>query len=339
MPRDFASLQAELRGVVPKIPYSLTGTLINRSYRDIRTKNLWSFNILEFAWITPPPLTTGGCTFTTGSTSITFDATAIAAIASWQSANPYVLVTQAQIRAGNVAGLSQIYNIIAYNSGTGVATLDRIYADPSGSDVSYTLFQAYYVPPVSDFLTFLSVRNMQMFLDLDLTKTKAEIDARDPQRSWYQFPTVVVPWGTDTRGQGTATPSSTLGFLLYELWGIAVTPFSYDCYGIRKGKDLVNPTDTLPFQIHDDTVIALAKYYAYEWAEANKGLEARTAGPDFRFLMQSALTEYKDHLARDRREDAEAVRNYFSLRQPDLGRSYYSYYNTIAGVAGPYSQG
>jgi hypothetical protein len=334
----FGDLTAELRGVVPKFPISYAPTIVNRAWRDIRQRHLWSFNLVEFAWISPLPVTTGLCTFTQGSATITFDATAVAAINAFQIANPYVLVTQMQVRSGNVAGLSGIYNIIAYNPGTGVATLDRIYADASGTAVSYTLFQAYYTPPVKDWLTFLSVRNMQMFLDLNLSKTKSWVDARDPQRSWYQFPTHVIPFGRDNRGSGTATPSSTLGYPLYELWGIAVTPFTYDCYGLRKGVDLVNPTDALPDPVGEDTVMALAEFYAYKWAEANKGLESRMVGSDYRFLMATALDEYKRLLARDRREDRETLDNYFQAKEPDIASHAFGYYNTVGMVAGPYTQ-
>lgn len=335
---SFADLRAELRGSVPKLSYAQTGTIINRAWKWIRESQLWSFNIFESAWITPPPVTLGGCTFTQGLATITFDATAIAAINASVSANPYAPVTVQQIRGGNVAGLTQIYNLISYNPITGAATLDRIWADPSGSDVSYTLFQCYYTPPMQDFLTWISVRNMQMFLDLELYRTKEWVDERDPQRSWYQFPTHVIPWGLDIRGQGTSTPSATLGYPLYELWGVPVNTFTYACYGLRRGLDLVNPGDTLPFQISSDTVMALARYYAYEWCEANKDATPRQVGPNFQFLMkeQQDLFE-KTLLVRDRKQDRELINNYQFTRCGDIASRAFGFYNTIANTASPYT--
>lgn len=333
---------SELRGSVPKLPFAFAKTLVNRAWRNIRESNLWSFQLSEYAWITPPPLTTGTATFSTGFDTVTFDSTAQAAIASWQTANPYALFTTQQFRGGNVAGLSGIYNIIAYD-GAGTATLDRIYADPGGTNAAYTVFQCYYVAPWTDFYALLSVRNMQMFLNLDLNHTRSWVDARDPQRSWYQFPTHVIPWGADQRGSqqsqdGKYYPSATLGQMLFELWGIPITPFTYDVYAIRRGSDLVNPTDTLPYNIGQDLVMELAKYYAYEWAEANKDMVPRAQGPDFRFLMGQTMDWYKKLLSQYKRDDKEALDNYLHYKEPDIASMAFGYYNTISGVSGPYTQ-
>src|SRR5258705_4312305 len=146
-------LMAELRGAVPKLPMAFTKTLINRAYRVIRESDLWSFNLYEASWISPPLLNTGTVTVVQGSNTIQFDATATAAINAWQIANPYVLVTQTQIRPGNVVGIAQIYNLIQYDQITGTATLDRIYADPSGTNTAYNLYQLYYAAPFIDHLT------------------------------------------------------------------------------------------------------------------------------------------------------------------------------------------
>lgn len=328
-------MMSELRGSVPKLPFAFTKTLINRAYGTIRNANLWSFQLFESSWISPPPVSAGTVTTTQGSPTLTFDATALAALLASQAANTYSPITVRQFRIG--AG--GIYNLIAMNFGTGVATLDRNYADtPSGAGQSYTVYQVYYTPPYADHLTWKSVRNPVMFLDLNLNMTRAEVDAIDPQRSWYQFPSAVVPFGVDTRGAGTSTPSATLGYPLYELWGQATTPFAYQCYGIRRGPDLSLPTDTLPFAIPEHLVLAKARRYAYEWAEANKDMSPRSQGPDFRFLMAQADDEYKKTLTQYRRQDKELCDNWFSQRAVPWGLGRFGYYNTIAGVAGPYAQ-
>lgn len=326
-------MMSELRGSVPKLPFSFTKTLINRAYGTIRNANLWSFQLFESSWISPPPCTTGTVTVTQGSATITFNAAAYAALLSSQTAYAYSPITIRQFRIG----IGGIYNIISINFSTGVALLDRIYGDsPSGASQSYTVYQAYYAAPYSDFLTWKSVRNQSMFLDLGLEMTRAEVDARDPQRSWYQFPTEVVPLGVDMRGSGTANASATLGYPMFELWGQATTPFTYQCYGIRKGVDLSLPTDTLPFAIPEHLVLAKARRYAYEWAEANKEMSPRSQGPDFRFLMGATEDEYKKELTKYRRQDKELVDNWFSTRAASWGSKAFGYYNTIAGVAGPY---
>jgi hypothetical protein len=329
-------MMSELRGAVPKIPFAFTQTLINRAWGVIRQSNLWSFNLYEGSWISPPVLTTGTVTTVQGSDTVQFDATATAAINAWQIANPYMLVTQCQLRPGAVAGIAQIYNLIQYDQVTGAATLDRMYADPSGTNVAYQLYQLYYAAPFKDHLTWVSVRNFQMFLDLGINMERNQIDKIDPQRSIYQWPTQVVPYTIDYRGQGTIYESATLGFPLFELWGQPVNPFSYGLYGIRKGVDLVNPTDSLPIQVGEDCVLALARTYAYEWAEANKDMSPRSAGPDFKFLIGKSMDEYTKRLILYRKNDKEFVDAYFSARNLMWNGNLVGVYNSQAGVATTY---
>jgi len=322
-------MMSELRGSVPKLPFAFTKTLVNRAWKTVRESGLWSFNLFESSWITPPLVTTGTVTCVQGSPAITFDATAIAALNANQLANPYSFITQRQFRIG-VGG---IYNLITYNTVTGAATLDRSFADPAGAGLAYQVYQVYYTPPFADHRAWISVRNPQMFIDLDLTQTRADIDAIDPQRSWYQFPTAVVAFSRDQR-----VGSATLGFPLFELWGQPVAPFTYQCYGIRAGVDLSAPTDTLPQPLGEDLILPKAREYAYEWAEANKDIVPRGQGPDFRFLMKQAEDEYKKMLVTYRRQDKEFVLNWFVNRGIGSDGRRIGYYNTLAGFAGPYVQ-
>ena len=326
-------MMAEVHGSVPKLPIAYSKTLVNRAWSRVRNSNLWSFNLFVSNWITPPPLIgVGGVTTTQGSPNILFDATATTAINNFQTANPYVLVTQLQFRVG----VGDIYSLISYTPGTGAAVLDRPFADPSVADLSFQLYQLYYPVPFKDFLTWLSIRNPQMFLSFDLTRTRSWLDSVDPQRTWYQFPTKAVAFGIDTRGQGTINQSATLGFQLYELWGQPVTPFTYACYGIRKGSDLAAPTDTLPVQVGEDLVVAKAREYAYEWAEANKAMAPRAVGPNFQFLIAECRQIYKELLIQYRRQDKEFVDSYCAtVGQPFATVA--GIYNTIAGVASPYA--
>jgi len=327
---------AELRGQVPKVPLPFCATLINRAWGEIRKNWLWSFNLYESSWISPPVLTTGTITVVQGSDTVQFSAAAIAAINTWQIQNPYTLVTQCQVRPGNVAGIAQIYNLIQYDQITGAATLDRIYADPSGTNVAYQLYQLYYAPPVRDHKTFISVRNMQMFLDLNLDTERAMVDRVDPQRSIYQFPTYVIPYMVDARGKGTQNASATLGYKLFELWGQPVNPFTYALYGIRNGEDLINPTDELPDEVGEDCVIALAKWYAYQWQEANKDMTPRAAGPDFKFLMGATREEYKQLLIMYRRNDKEFVDAWFTVRGLNYLGQNFGAYNAMLGISTTY---
>jgi hypothetical protein len=328
----YQDMRAELRGSVAKLPFAFTGTLINRAWRVVRESTLWSFNCFGSSWITPPPLIgIGGATTVQGSPAIQFDATATAAINANTLANMYAPPTVYQFRVG-VGG---IYSIIQYNNLTGAALLDRIFADPSITDQAFQMYQLYYPAPYQDFLTWFSVRNPQMFINFNLQTTRSMLDAMDPQRTWYQFPTRAVPFGYDNRGAGTPNASSTLGYPLFELWGQPVTPYTYQCYGCRRGVALVNPTDTLPAAIGEDLVLAKAREYAYEWAEANKDMAPRASGPDYRFLMTKTQDEYTKLLTHYRKDDREFISNYFSMVGMGTGTGV-GIYNTIAGVAAPY---
>src|ERR1700677_3052976 len=126
---------AELRGSVPKFPMAFTARIINRAWRTVRESNLWSFNLYASAWISPPIITSGTVTATLGSPNIQFDTVvALPAINAAQIASPYSLITQRQFRLSFAGG---IYNILSFNNFTGAATLDRQFADPSGTNVSY----------------------------------------------------------------------------------------------------------------------------------------------------------------------------------------------------------
>ena len=323
---------AEIRGCVPKIPISYCGTLVNRAWRLVRESNLWSFNLFDSSWITPPVEQAGTCAVQQGFPTIVFDPIATAALIADQFAQPYSLLTQRQFRVG-VGGIYNIISLDANFAANGIATLDRPFADPSNAAAAYFVYQLYYPAPFLDHRAWLSVRNPQMFIDLDLITTRAKVDSLDPQRSWYQFPTRVLAFGRDTR-----PGSATLGFPLFELWGQPVAPFVYQCYGIRNGVDFSAPSDTVPQPLGEDIILAKARTYAYEWAEANKDMSPRSSGPDFRFLMAQSDAEFKRLLILYRKEDREFVLNWFISHRDALGGRGLGYYNTLAGFAGPYAQ-
>lgn len=320
---------AEIRGAVPKMPFPLAKKLINRARADAYRQNLWSFLLYDrYQWISPPLINTGLVTVVQGSDTVTVDATAAAALNAGSAS--FSLITQRQFRVG--AGT--IYNIWGWD-GTDTITLDRPYGEASAADTEYQLYQVYYAAPYKDHLTFISVRDMSNFIDLFLDKTRAQIDASDPQRTWYYFPTDVVFYQHDANPD-SATP----GYPMYELWGAPQYSLNYQLYGIRSGMvdggmDLVANTDTLPIALGEDCVIEYAKYFAYQWAEANKGSLPRNQGPDFKFLMGAAHAEYQRLYKDYRRRDRETVNNWFSVRRISLYGKFFSYYNSIGGTAYP----
>jgi hypothetical protein len=319
----FLEMYSELIGMVPKLPLPHAQKLVNRAWADVRRQNLWSFQLYDGPqWITPPLINTGLVTTTQGLNTVTANAAAIAAINA--GITPYSLITQRQFRI--VAGT--IYNIWAWD-GVGTLILDRPYSEVSAANSTYNIIQVYYAAPYRDHLFFISVRNMQQFIDLYLTKTRAQIDAMDPQRTWYYFPTDVVFYQSDKN-----PVSGTYRFPMYELWGVPQSTYNYQLYGIRKGIDLAADSDELPPQIGEDCIVELAKHYAFQWAEAHKA-EMVKGGPDFKFLMGAVLAEYKRLFKDYRRQDRETVNNWFLIRRTSLYGKVFAYYSSIAGTAYP----
>lgn len=322
----FIDMITEIRGDVPKLPFPMIRTLINRAWKDVRRNNLWSFQLYDGPqWISPARLTgSGEVTATQGSASVTVDATAAAEINA--AATSYSAITDRQFRVAQ----GTIYNIWGWN-GVNTLTLDRVYGETTATlTTNWQILQVYYAAPYQDHRTWVTVRDMQNFLDLFTNKTRAQIDAADPQRSWYYFPTDVVYYQ-----QNQNPNASTYRYHMYELWGLPSSNRNYQLYGIREYPDLSANDDTLPPAIGEDCVTAQARYYAYQWAEANKGEIPRNQGPDFKFLMAQTAADYKRLLREYRRDNREAVNNWFSVRRLGLYGKVFAYYNPFSQTAFP----
>src|SRR5277367_2713040 len=152
----FADMRAELRGSVAKLPFAYTGTIVNRAWKETREANLWSFNLFDSGWFSPPMINAGTCSVQQGSATVTFDPL-IAVPALVAGSTNFSLITQRQFRGGSIAGISQLYNIINFVPLTGVATLGRPYMDNSVVNGAYSIYQVYYPQPMQDFLTWVSV--------------------------------------------------------------------------------------------------------------------------------------------------------------------------------------
>ncbi len=318
----FINMVREARGTIPKIPIDLCKTLVNRAWQDVRRQNLWSFQLFEANWVSPTLVNSGLATTVKGSTTVTLDATADAAFAATISGlNP---PTQRQFRQG----ISTIYNIWAYSSPT--LTLDRPFVE-LGATSTFSIFQCYFPAPMLDFWTWLSVRDMTNVLDLATDRySRADLDRIDPQRTWYYMPTDVVPYQMDINPLST-----TYRYPMFELWGAPQSVLPYQLYGLRKGVDLVSPSDVLPPAIGEDCVMALVRKYVYEWAEANKGDSPRNSGPDFKYLVGEAKGDYVRLFKEYRRADLELVDNWFSAGRSRLRGNFWAHYNSTTQTGGP----
>jgi len=302
----YVDIFSAVHGAVPKLPWDHARQLAADAWSEIQRKSLWSFQLFESNWTSPAMINTGTASVTQTSNMVTLNAAASAAVAAVISGGQFFssLINQRQFRVG----IGTIYNIWQYDQTVPTAivlTLDRPYQEATAAATKFTIYQCYFPSPYKDFVRWVTIRDIINFNDLVTTKTRAELDFRDPQRSVYYIPTHVVPYQIDQN-----PVSLTNGFMLHEMWSQPTTQLTYQLYGLRNGNPLVNDSDTLPPAVGEDCVRALAKKYAYEWAMANQGDQPRGQGVDYKFLMASTMADY-DRLYKDyRKRDREVVDNW-----------------------------
>src|SRR6266404_3893923 len=188
MTRAFTDFSLRLVGEIPKLSIDLAQLFVQDAGRDIWDAHQWSFLESEGVLYAPDAISSGSFSITFGSNSVVADATAKAALINL--VRPFI--TKRQIR---FAG-SPLYNISAFDSSTGIITLDRIVREATNASISYSVYRAYYGFPedgdgneVSDFKAFRSIYNpAQGYAFGDLTKQSEWLDAIDPQRTSFDNP-------------------------------------------------------------------------------------------------------------------------------------------------------
>jgi hypothetical protein len=318
---SFASMIGELQANVTGTDAAYAATLINEAWGDVRRLGGWSWQLQETGFTVPGALSTGTVTLTFGSPYVVGDSDAVAAWTTVGIGSQYgSLLTQRQFRSGGTSGAGTMYDIIAFD-GVSTLTLNRPFSDPLTSlsaavpTQEYFIYQPYIVAPVKDFRRWLTVYDIANCGSLNVRGDRKAIPGPggDPQRQIFTNPGSLLALGQDSRGQGTATPSSTLGWERYELWPGPQNQFLYQAWFVRHGADLVNLTDELPIGIPESMVKAQARYRCYEQAEANKDPQnPRGSGADYRFLMGAALKQYETSLKQARLQDRDKCDIFFT---------------------------
>lgn len=327
----FVDMKAELSDAIPGMSRVYAGTLINRAYRVVRDSNLWSFQLGQGGFSTPN-VTTGGSISVPfiGSNQIIGDA---AASAQWSALPFYWAPTFQQIRAQGYS----IYSIIAMDTTIPTAvvlTLDRPFIDPLPfmTGVGYQMFQAY-IPAPPHFKRWLNVADMFNCWALDIWTSRRTINQDDSTRLYTSNPRALLGLGTDQRGAGTTTPSSTLGQQLYELYPNPSTKISYQTYYVVQGADLVSNSDEFPYPITQEVVLSKARTYAYEWAEARKDvMAAKGSGANYSLLKKEGEAEFLARLKTIRLIDKDQVDSYNVNMQNSLN-GLMPYFNAQVGRA------
>lgn len=330
------TMSQELTGRVPNLDIDLAVTMVREAWHSIRKQRGWSFQLGQGGFAAPGQYAQGTVSIPYGGTQVIGDATATA---GWATLSQFgSLITQRQFRIGG----GTIYDIIAYDTTTNAPfatlTLDRPFIDyeanPTG--LPYLIYQPYYATPQKDFIRWLAIRDMTNVRWLNVNAdydTRRQTDMADPQRQIYTPPLVVLPLGTDTRGQGTVNASSTLGYMRYELYPQPSSQIVYQSWYEWEGPDLVNDSDTLPDPISEILVKSKALVDAYGSAEANRDpANPRGSGADFRFLVGQYQSMYATELQNCRVNDRERV-SMFSAQMSRVGSpAPFSTFNPATGV-------
>ena len=190
-----------------------------------------------------------------------------------------------------------------------VLNIDRPWTEPPQiQGGNYMIYQCYYVLPVGfrRFFTFSDPTNNN---SMDFwTKTQQDLFNDDPQRTIFDQPYYVVPFGIDTR-----TGSATYGQQRVELWPHPSSQLPYWWEALVNWPKLQNLTDTLPFPITEEIVKFRALEQLALWKESQKGDEQqRGSGANWQFLAGANKDEYERERKRLRLVDRSLVELYFT---------------------------
>jgi len=297
-------IAADLTGQVPGLPNLFARKYVNTAIQEIRKDYLWSWNIGEGILIIPEGISAGTVSLTRYSASIQFDATAQAVL------NPVApsLTAPLTSRQFRVPG-GPIYNLVSYDTVTGIGTLDRIYTEPTDPAASYLVYKIYYGPcssdgvtPNNDFLRYMVlVNNINGYAITGkrLYMTRATLQRRDPLRGAIGLPYYMASY----------KPNSD-GFMTYEMWPGCVSSLTLLCNYEKLHVDL-GLRDSLPAQLPAPLVTYRALEYAYRWAMQNAGRLPELKGVDWRFALSEAKQSYTKELVGAKRNDKEILLNIF----------------------------
>jgi hypothetical protein len=206
-------------------------------------------------------------------------------------------------------------------------TIDRPWMEPSQENSGYLVYQAYYAAPPG-FKRWYQITDYTNNDIMDFwTFNQVSLAQEDPQRTEFEQPEYVVPFGIDNR-----PGSATSGQFLFELWShpISQLPYTFNCQ--CNWPALVNPTDTVPYPLTEEVV----KFRTYQeialWKESQRGDEMeRGSGANWQFLWKAHQEEYKDDLRQIRIMDRHLVDLYFQkarINQPYGGQPFMNTSNT-----------
>lgn len=283
---NFQSYWNELLAHIPSLSPFLAQRFVNRAWRDIRQKKSWSFLLAEGYLIVPTVITAGTISATQYSKTITPDATALAAF-NLAGSHPLIGERQFRLSAG-----SRIYNIDTWDGAT--LALKEEYQEATVAGSTYSVLSVYFKAPSTDFIRFISIRDLTTNYFVKLHLSQEEINRIDPQRSTSGDPMYCADYKTGIDGVPW-----------YEFYPTPTSQRSYSVLYQKRGSDFSSPSETLPGVIPESLLIDLALYYAYRWAETAKGPNGPNIGADWRYSAAEAKASFEKQLVTTIREDED----------------------------------
>lgn len=329
MSSTLRQLSREIREQYSGLSIFLSESFINRALEETYQRRLWSHLIEESALIVPTQVSTGTVSVAQGSRVATFSVSARAVLDIF-GLNPLLSKCQFKVDSG------PIYSIVAYdsagsagdhpwNSGSvaGAMLLDKPYQETTDTVSTYKVFRCYFDPPLyydvtseaasvagtTDFLRFLSLRDVQLNYRIGLNGMGEELNRLDNQRTS----------SGNARSLYTYKSLPT-GVPLFELWPHQTSRKSYPCIYQRRGKLLEAPTDALPMNIPASLVLAHAHVNACKWAIKNQGVFPQLKNIRWGDAILAHQKEYDDILKRTQKMDEEMVmRNWILPDESEWG--------------------
>ncbi len=304
---SYLELSAELAGSLPGLSDFLASSYIQRGYKDILKKRLWSFQTVDASIVCPTQITAGTAAYTqfASPSMVTLDAAATAALTPFLTGTPRLI--QMQIRFGgfaNTAMAGQVYQIqqTAIVGGFLVLTLDRPIVEATSAASGYQVYRCYVQPPFPDFLKWLSVVDFSNALDLEFGYTSEYFDALDPQRASQGLSYYIGAFqGSTSVGQNPLG-----GQQLYELWPHPVQGQTFYAKMQRSGPFFVNPLDTQPDPITDQMILDKANYsYALPNRRVNAGRDPALAKINWSQAITDAQKSFTLSYIDAKRQDEE----------------------------------
>lgn len=239
---NFQEMARSLKLWVPSLPITLAEQMVRDRYRRTLERRPWSGLRGENQFLLNASKQDGTVAVTFNSASVVGTGTSFASTDVGR-----------QFKVGTG---SPVYTVTAVADTTHL-TLDQVVGIATNTSATYVIFDGYVTCP-TDFVRFIEVVNPQYGWRLRHWISQDELNSWDPQRTFFGQAYALV----DRR---FSSLTATSGQIQYEAWPYASTQQVLRYFYVKRGSDLVNPTDTPIFPIRSDVIVKGALADAARW--------------------------------------------------------------------------